>query len=330
MIKVLLILENSPSLIGGIERHCYNIINLFRGDKEIVIDVLSKKNVKHFYLKTGRKIVFSQKDLCEKIEMFLPDIVHIHGFASFAVVQAINCSVRLKKKVIYTAHFHPFYTLDNPFLGKLFFYFFLFPALKKINAMITINKEDSSFFRKYVKYITMVPHWIDNTIYISNVVKNNKLVLFIGRAEPNKGLEHLYMLSKIKYEIHCVSNGEFERTDFILHKNILDDELYQLYSQASVVVIPSRYEAFSYVALESLLMGTPIVISNRVRIADYLNDFVGQGIEIFPFGDFRAFNIAVEKAIKQKVDVNSISNIFDKEQIKNKLFAIYRQQYIFL
>jgi glycosyltransferase involved in cell wall biosynthesis len=254
------------------------------------------------------------------------DVVHVHGFASFIVVQAINCAYRLKKKVIYTAHFHPFFTLDNPLLGKIFFYLLLYPVLKKINTIITINKDDTSFFKKYTtNNIIMIPNWTDNIELPNRTLNSGETkILFIGRAEPNKGIEHLYNIQKNKnYEIHCVSNGKFKNYNFILHKNISDKELNKLYSQASVVVIPSRYEAFSYVALEALLMGTPIVVSNRVRIVDYLTDFIGQGIEIFPFGNFQMFNSSIEKAIKQVVDINSISNIFNKDKIKRKLSVIY-------
>jgi glycosyltransferase involved in cell wall biosynthesis len=327
MVKVLLILENSPALIGGIERHCYNIMNLFRNNAEISIDVLSKENIKHHYIRHINKIIFDKKDLYEKIKLSHADVVHVHGFASFIVVQAINCAHRLKKKVIYTAHFHPFFTLDNPFWGKIFFYLLLYPALKKVTTVITINKEDTSFFkRNTTRNIITVPNWIDNIVSPNSIKNNGEInkVLFIGRAEPNKGIEHLYNIHKNKnYEIHCVSNGEFKNSDFILHKNISDEELNKLYSQASVVVIPSRYEAFSYVALEALLMGTPIVVSNQVRIVDYLTDFIGQGIEVFPFGNFHMFNTAIEKAIKQTVDINSISNVFQKEKIKCKLSIIY-------
>lgn len=94
------------------------------------------------------------------------------------------------------------------------------------------------------------------------------MVLFVGRNDTNKGIEHLYSLPD-NYRVHCVCKGTVKRNDFILHQNLGDAELACLYRQASVVVVPSRYEAFSLVALEALQYHTPVVISERVRIGDY-------------------------------------------------------------
>lgn len=326
MTKILLILENMPSPIGGIERHCFNIMRLFSEDKDVIIKVLSKEDIKYRFIKGINKILFNKKELYNKIKEFDPDVVHIHGFASFAVVQSIDVANKLKKKIVYTAHYHPFYTLDNPLLGKCFFYAFLALKLKKVHSIITINKEDTDFFKKYSSNVRMIPHWLnDNNIKDISESRRDNMVLFVGRAETNKGLDHLYSLPKDRYEIHCVSSGTFDRKDFFIHKNIQEKELYKLYSQASVLVVPSRYEAFSYAALEALTIGTPIVVSDRVRIADYLTEMQGKGVEVFPYNNFEAFNCAVEKACHENVNSDKVSMIFNKKEIKNKILCAYME-----
>lgn len=325
-LKILLILENDISPFGGIERHCYNLLDLFKDEKiSYEFITLTKSDLKYNYISGINKIVFNKNDLRDKILESKADIVHIHGFASFVVVQAINCAFKLNKKIVYTAHYHPFDTLDNPFLGKLFFKLLLAPALKKVDAIIAINKDDFNFFNNYSSNVNMIPHWLNQkTAYLNNDIKrDSSIILFVGRSDPNKGIDHLYNLPINKYKVHCVSNGTILRSDFIQHKNISDDELFRLYQIAGVLVVPSRYEAFSYATLEALSTGCPAVLSDRVRIGDYLQTFIGSGVEVFKYGDYNGFKTSIEKCIKESVNIESVNSIFDSEFIKQKYEEIY-------
>ena len=147
------------------------------------------------------------------------------------------------------------------------------------------------------------------------------MLLFVGRNEENKGIDHLYKLPA-KYEVHCVTKGPLLRKDFIIHSDISDNELNMLYKEAALVVIPSRYEAFSYVALEAFAHGTPVVMSDRVQIADYLKDKCGYSI--FKYSDYDSFLDAVEKTINTKVDIEAIMSVFTPSIIKN----LYRDAYL--
>jgi D-inositol-3-phosphate glycosyltransferase len=108
----------------------------------------------------------------------------------------------------------------------------------------------------------------------------HKIILFVGRIEPLKGLNKLLMA------LPAVGNGqkpvlvvvggdernqpEVERLkrlsrslriqDSVIFRGIVEqDHLPLYYSAADVCVIPSYYESFGLVALESLACGTPIV-----------------------------------------------------------------------
>jgi len=320
-IGVLLVSENEPSEKGGIERHCHNLIKLFEKDKEISMTSASKNNISHFSIPLINKTVFNTSSLKKTIIQSNCDIVHIHGFASFIPAQTIRIASELRKRIVYTAHYHPFNTIDNGFLGNVFFTFFLKPQLHKISAVITINKEDTFFFEKIFPNVHMIPNWLDEEPFVDSKETKRNMILYVGRTDANKGIDHLYSIPENKYEIHCVSNDKISREDFIVHKKISDSELYNLYSLASLVVVPSRYEAFSYVALESLMCGTPVVMSQNVRIGDYLEGF--EGIKQFPFGDYHAFNRSVDETMNKKVNVEAIKGIFNKTIIYDKLKSLY-------
>jgi D-inositol-3-phosphate glycosyltransferase len=107
----------------------------------------------------------------------------------------------------------------------------------------------------------------------------HKILLLVGRIDPLKGIDRLLMaLSKLngqKPKLLVIggdedSKHEMERLQRLSHSlniqgsvtfaGIVDQkELPLYYSAADVCVIPSYYESFGLVALESLACGTPIV-----------------------------------------------------------------------
>ena len=319
--KILVICEPIRGKADGIQNHCNDLYNLFLDDKEV--DVFKIKDIPYIYLPLIKKKIANFSKLKNEIKRSECDIIHIHGFMSIIVVQALFASILLKKKIIYSPHFHPFKYLNRPILGKVFFYLFIIPFLFKIDTILTINNEDTSFFSSYHNNVIKIPHWIKKSIIdsIKNTNKKN-MVLFVGRNEENKGLDHLYSLPENKYEIHCVTNGFLKRTDFIQHTNIDNEELLSLYNNANVVVIPSRYEAFSYVALESLTKHTPIVISDRVRIADHLKN--DSSFIVFRYGNYDEFEQSIDRMLEtNNMDFERILSPFKMENIKMAYKKVY-------
>ena len=324
MMKVLCIRENPLHVNEGIDKHCKALSSLLEGNEEVKIlpvddinDFIRIKALKN------RKI-YKWGSLKRRILSSGCDIVHVHGFASFLVVEAIIAAKVCKKKVMYTAHYHPVETLDNPKFGKLFFKFILRPVLWLVNGFIALNHEDRKVFGRYIKQVFQIPHWM--RMEIKNVKfedKKKNMLLFVGRNKGNKGVEHLLHLPRGKYEVHCVcGDTTIERDDFILHHDISNEQLSELYAQASLLLVPSKYEAFSLVALEAFMHKTPVLMSDRVRIADYLEGY--SGYTVFKYGDYDAFNKVIDVAMLQVVDVDEISQVFNPDRIKNLYVKAYQ------
>lgn len=317
--KVLFIREPSGKNYNGTDKYCKALYNMFRRDPEFEIlpieDYPVRKSLFFHYH-------FRLTPLKEAIRK--SDIVHINGYTSMGCVEAFLMARYLKKKVVYTAHWHPFTYLRHPLCGSLFFHFFLRTLVKYwADRVVTINGEDTKFFRTFHKNVFQIPHWNDLQHVCHKVTKKKNMILFIGRLnDPVKGIEHLYHLSTDKYEIHCVGKGDLCRKEFKQHVNISDEELVTLISEASLLVVPSKYEAFSYVTLEALVLGTPVVMSERVRIADYLGGI--KGFSVFRYGNYDDFVNSVDKTIGTDVDTESVIKIFDPEILKEKYRLVYK------
>jgi glycosyltransferase involved in cell wall biosynthesis len=322
MKKILLILENPPYFAGGIERHCYNIMDLYKNDPTVEIDCICKDTIKYKWNKLLSKIVFDYKSLVSAVEQSQCDVVHVHGFASIIASQGLKASLSLGKKTIYSPYYHPFKTLRRPLLGYMFFYFVIKPFLSRVDTIIALNNEEKIFFQQYNKNVINIPCWITEKKYYTIEKRKNNMLLFVARNRNNKGFEHLNNIPADKYEIHCVTNSSIGVANHIkIHLNISNKDLDDLYAQAAVVVVPSRYESFSIVALEALERGVPIVISNHVRIADYLTGI--KGWRVFQYGNNADFLQKIEEVIEEHVEQDKIIQHFSKETIKQKFDNIY-------
>lgn len=141
-----------------------------------------------------------------------------------------------------------------------------------------------------------------------------KLVLFVGRLDPLKGLDTLVRamckLSDLEPDLVkgtclAVIGGDVDEENDVLDDELecLDklkrevgledlviflgsrsqDTLAQYYSAAEVVVVPSQYESFGLVALEAMACGTPVIASRVGGLMHTVEDNV-TGL-LVPAGD---------------------------------------------
>lgn len=317
MITVLELYAERPATRGGVNTYMQALRQLFVDDEEIKVLPIEYMPIRELPF---LKFAYPLGVLDEAIKKHNPDWIHINGYTAIGTFQSFLSAIRYKKKILYTAHWHPFSQLRRPWAGKLFFNTFLKPLIRKYaNAVITINNEDSSFFRIITPHVYQIPHWYSTIPSLTQEVeKKRNMILFVGRIEdPVKGIEHLYHIPKGEFEIHCVGSGNIkDREDIFQHTNISNEKLTELYQKASLLVVPSKYEAFSYVALEALLLGTPVLASDRVRIGDYLKDV--QGFDVFSYGNYKEFVNKISLNVNKTVDVKKVMDRFCPTFIKRK------------
>jgi D-inositol-3-phosphate glycosyltransferase len=133
--------------------------------------------------------------------------------------------------------------------------------------------------------------------------QNERMILFVGRIEPLKGVETIIRaMSKLrisdvsrKHPVHLAiiggdpeaspeqMNAEMLRLQQLCHDLCMDrmvvflgkrgqDTLPYYYSAAEVLVMPSHYESFGLVALEAMACGIPVVASQVGGLAFLVQD----------------------------------------------------------
>lgn len=318
MVRILHIRQDLP---GGTDNYCQGLHRLLGNDKEC--QVLPVPNVPEI---PSSIFHYSYREDALMPYMEVADIVHVNGYTAQGTIDAMRLAHRLGKKVVYTGHWHPFKCLRHPFFGKAFFYLKMKKAIVQYADIVTtINNEDTRFFRSFHPHVVQIPHWNEFHDSPSHPAERDpRMILFVGRInDPVKGFGQIYSLPEGKYQIHCVGKGliDTRRKDIIQHIDIPTDELIQLYRKAALLVIPSKYEAFSFVALEALSQGTPVVMSDRVRITDYLEGV--RGYAVYTYGDANDFVTKTSKMIDATVDVERVKDLFDPKRIANRYKELY-------
>lgn len=150
---------------------------------------------------------------------------------------------------------------------------------KKVDTVITISNSQKAYLEK--NGFESVKVIYNSMIFPKNFPSSRKGILYAGKLSLGKGIfQLLKAIPDIvkKYNEKFIFAGGIDDKDKVqkfikinkIQKNIEllggipHKALQKLYGKVKLVVMPSIYpEAFGRVALESLAVGTPVVVSNR-------------------------------------------------------------------
>jgi D-inositol-3-phosphate glycosyltransferase len=194
------------------------------------------------------------------------------------------------------------------------------------------------------------------------VPANHRMILFVGRVEPLKGIDTLFRAIAVlkgrrpdwNWDRLCVSviggdpseQGQRENKEMArLHSlreelGLLDlvaflgardqDTLQYYFSAADVLVMPSHYESFGMVALEAMACGTPVIASDVGGLQELVKDNK-TGIRV-KANDPNALAKAIERLMDNDVlrrrmghRASCYAEDFSWSNIVDKLLAVYRE-----
>jgi D-inositol-3-phosphate glycosyltransferase len=190
------------------------------------------------------------------------------------------------------------------------------------------------------------------------IPKDDRLVLFVGRIEPLKGVDTLIRamacmrLSEMEKPAYLAIIGgdpnaspedmsaEMTRLQALCIELSMDrmvvflgkrgqDTLPYYYSAAEVLVMPSHYESFGMVALEAMSCGTPVIASQVGGLAFLVQDGV-TGFHV-PNGDSDALcakltMLLADAILRAQMGANAAkyAHGYDWEKIAAQLMKVYQ------
>ena len=222
-------------------------------------------------------------------------------------------------------------------------------VLKGADRIIVATRDEKenllSLYGAKEKKIKIIPPGVDTAHFYPIPVdeakeyigmpRDEKMILFVGRIEPLKGIDTLIraiaqmrkadVLSRCPHYLYIIggnpeacgedANKEMQRLQALcaeldLHDLVLflgkrdQDSLQYYYSAAEMVVMPSHYESFGMVALEAMACGTPVIATQVGGLQHLVQD--GETGFVIPNGD--------PDALEEKITV-----LICKEELKDQM-----------
>lgn len=240
-----------------------------------------------------------------------------------------------------------------------------------IVASTSTEKEQlENLYQASAKKIEIIPPGVDLSHFYPippdeakefvGVPLDKRMLLFVGRIEPLKGIKTLLQaigilrknnqmeddlcLAVIGGELTDVNGQETEevkylmklRDDFGLEDMVTflgkrnQDSLPYYYSAAEMVIMPSHYESFGMVALESMACGTPVIASLVGGLIHLVEDGV-TGYHV-PVEDPLALSLRIASLLKDKAlryrmghDAFAFAKKYDWENISSRMVTLYSE-----
>lgn len=222
-------------------------------------------------------------------------VVHIHAW--WNLVSLLSCAIAHlhgAKTIVSPRGMLTQYTLGNRNgkIKKLMHRLIGKPLLAKchIHATSLQEQHDVAAVTPY-KSCTVIPNFV--ALPTTTVTQHRNTtqfnMLFLARIEEKKGLDILFeALAQLSIPYHLriagtgsesyISKLKTLATQLNINKNITwlghvsNTEKFKLLAQQQLMVLTSANENFANVVIESLAVGTPVLVSNKVGLSNYIED----------------------------------------------------------
>lgn len=290
----------------------------------------------------------AMKTIRNKINRLNPDIIYCHSTWAGVMVRVPLLFTRNRPRVIYNAHGWAF---NMQVAGwKKWIYAMVERVLCHVtDCVINVSNYEYNAARNFglpadkMRVLYSGSNDVDSSsIPVKNLFCDSAInLLFVGRFDPQKGVDYLLKVfadySREDVHLYLIGDSVISTNDY---KKINDERIHFLgwiphgnigayYQSCDAVIMPSRWEAFGLVAIETMKYKKPVIVSNRGALPELVKD--GYNGYVFKMEDEDSLKIIFDKLEKDtliQLGNNAFcefKKIFSETVMREKMKAIYEE-----
>ena len=275
------------------------------------------------------------------------DVIHIHfGRELIPLTAAVICIILRKKFILQT---HGMIKPDKRYSIRILDYFLIRHLIRMAYRVLALTPDESNSISKFSgSNIELLPNGINfDSVKDVSVIKSQR-VIFCSRINKRKrpeffvdaAIELQEEFPGIKFEIYGPNGGWLDQLEKHLKNrnfNLSDfyfgplshSEVQKKIAESLVTVLPSFGEPFPMVILESLAVGTPVLVMPSCQISEIIHkidqNFVAAEESVK--GVVETLRLQLIKLIKDPNHFetkNKSIPFFSEDIVTNKLISIYK------
>ena len=356
--KILQVVVDSYVELGGISVHVRNIAERLAKHHDVTVFATNDKGlepwretingvkVERFRCFAPNNAYFFTVEMPLRMRKERFDIVHAHGYHAFPFHLA---TLAKGDRFIATTHFHGagHSSFRNAIVGLL--KPFGKRTLSKADAIVAVSDFEKSLichdFGISEDRVTVIPNGVDFSEFEGLKRRDHKgrTILYVGYLASFKGAQYLVeVMPKLPKDVRLkiVGGGPMKpflekralelgvsgRVDF--YSNLLRKDLLQMYADADVFALLSKYEAYSIVVAEALTAGTPCIVTNTSALQEWIDNETCFGVD-FPISLNRLGEI-VTSVMDKRLKKNAFMKwqgrkILDWNEVTARLETVYEE-----
>lgn len=290
-----------------------------------------------------------------KLKKLKPDIVHVHSIGPSLLIPLVKLS---GYKVVMTHHGPDYMRKKWGIVAKLVLRTGEKNAMKYSDKVIVIAKWVQDYIEeKYKRKSYFIPNGVSPVNIDAGDSNNGSLILkkfniepkryvfTAARFVPEKGLDDLInayrLLENPEFKLVIAGAADHETkysrllkelanktNGVILTGTVYKEDIYKLYSNAALFVLPSYYEGFPISLLEALSFGSPVLVSDIPAHKEILLP----GFRYFRTGNIHELSKKIEECVQKGIDENEkkgyadlIMTRYNWDIIAEKTLSVYRE-----
>ena len=197
------------------------------------------------------------------------DVIHANSWSAFALAGMGIPLVSTDHGYVRDSEFVRIKPVTQRIYHELLIAKYVDRSMKDADALTAVSDGLAAAIKEASgRHVHAIPNWVDVNLFKPTPRPNGRAlrVLYAGGTSMRKGFDVVRRIAAQRpagIELHCPSSlkkaFKGETTHITFYDRVPHTRMPALYASCDLVLMPSRYEGFGYVACEALASGRPVI-----------------------------------------------------------------------